>query len=516
MKRAAIYARVSTRRQEQEATIESQVAQLVGYAQQQGYELSPSQHYLDQAVSGRYLARPGLDRLRDAALAEAFEVVLCLSPDRLARQLGAQQVVLSELERLGIELIFLNQPHLDDSPQAQLLLNIQGSFAEYERLLISDRMRRGKLYRLRQGQSRPSQVPYGYRFQSASRTEASSWLVVPEEAIIVERLFVWYTQEQRALGHLAQRLNEQGVPSPAGKRWSSSTIGRLLRQPAYKGTAYYNRTQADYREIGQPRRQGQGRLQFPRYQARPAEEWIVASVPALIDEVTWQVAQERLAMNSRFAQRNSCRSYLLRGLLVCEICGHTLQGRTIDQTVTYRCLYGGKHRAPGVPVHTCVVRAEMAEPLVWQVLADLLRAPEQLEAAWAAVQAAQTPAEGEINQWQQRHSLLRQRRRRLLDAYEAGVLSLDDLIQRQNPLDIELRELDRRLAQAQPTIAPQLSLERFTQQIERALTASDLETQQEVLRLLIERIVVSNEALTIEHIIPIANNCRLYPTFRRA
>jgi site-specific DNA recombinase len=195
MRRAALYARVSTRRQEKEATIESQLAQLLNYAREKGYGLAAEHQFVDQAVSGKYLARPGLDRLRDAAMVGAFEVLLCLSPDRLARSLGAQQVVLDELERAGIDIVFLNQPNLDDSPQAQLLLNIQGAFAEYERLVISERMRRGRLYRLRQGQSVPCQAPYGYRYQAGGRRQASTWVVLPEQATVVEQMFVWYTQE---------------------------------------------------------------------------------------------------------------------------------------------------------------------------------------------------------------------------------------------------------------------------------------------------------------------------------
>jgi site-specific DNA recombinase len=203
MRRAALYARVSTRHQEQEATIESQLAQLLAYAKEKEYELPPERWFVDQAISGLYLARPGLDRLRDAAMTGAFEVLLCLSPDRLARSLGAQQVVLDELRRVGVEVVFLNQPALGDSPQAQLLLNIQGAFAEYERVLISERMRRGRLYRLRQGQSVPHQAPYGYRYQSATREQVSGWVVVPEQAAVVEQVFLWYTQEDMSLGQLA-------------------------------------------------------------------------------------------------------------------------------------------------------------------------------------------------------------------------------------------------------------------------------------------------------------------------
>jgi site-specific DNA recombinase len=513
MRRAALYARVSTRRQEQEATIESQLAQLIAYAQQNGYELPPERQFVDQAISGKYLARPGLDRLRDAAANGAFEVLLCLSPDRLARSLGAQQVVLDELQRGQIEVLFLNQPRLGDGPQAQLLLNIQGVFAEYERVLISERMRRGRLYRLRQGQAVPHQAPYGYRYQPGSRQQPSAWVVVPEAAALVEQMFAWYTQEPVSLGQVAQRLNQQHIPSPEGRRWYANTVGRLLRQPAYKGTTYYSRHQADYSGVGQPRHQGQGVLRFPRQAPRPAEEWVAIRVPPLVDDTTWQAAQERLDMNTRFAARNSRRPYLLRGLLVCGTCGYTLQGRTQRHTLYYTCVHGGVNCPPDIPRHTCSVRGDVVEPLVWQALADLLRDPQCIQEAWQALQAEPAPP-GEVQRWQQRQSLLRKQRQRLLDAYQAGALPLQELMERQNPLDIELRELQTRLTETSQASPDQISLEMFTQRIEQALAASDVETRQEVLRLLIERIVVTDEALTVEHIVPTVNNSRLHNACR--
>ena len=515
MRRAALYARVSTRRQEQEATIESQVAQLLVYAEKHGYPLPAERQFIDQAISGKYLARPGLDRLRDAAMIGDFDLLLCLSPDRLARSLGAQQVVLDELRRVGVEVVFLNQPDLGDSPQAQLLLNVQGAFAEYERTEISERMRRGRLYRLRQGQLVPSQAPYGYRYQPATRDRASTWIVVPEQATVVEQMFAWYTHEAISLGQLAHRLNERQIPSPGGKRWYAHTLGRLLRQPAYKGTAYYGRHQTDYSSIGKPRHRGQGVLRCPRYTPRPAEEWIEIRVPELVDEATWQAAQERLAMNTRFAQRNSRRTYLLRGLLVCGTCGYTLQGRTQRGIVYYFCTHGGVHCPPGVPHHTCSVRGDVVEPLIWQSLAELLKDPQRLRVAWEALQAEQASTPSETQRWQQRQTILRKQRQRLLDAYQAGALSLEELIERQNPLDVELRELQKQPPNTSQPPSFQLSFETFTQRIGQALAASDVETRQEVIRLLIERIVVTDEALTVEHIVPAVNSdSRLNNTFR--
>lgn len=515
MRRGAIYARVSTRRQEKEATIESQIAKLVTYAQQKEIEVPAKYRFVDQAVSGAQLARPGLDRLRDQVQLGGIEVVLCLSPDRLARHLGAQQVIVDELKRAGVEILFSDQPDLGDDPQAKLLLDIQGAFAEYERVLISERMRRGRLYRLKQGQSVPSQAPYGYRYQAANGTP-SQWQVVAEEAPIVKQVFEWYTQQPLSISEIVRKLNQTRIPSPGGKRWSSSAIGRLLRHPAYKGTTYYNRHQSDYSGLGQPRRQGQGRLRFPRYTLRSAEEWIEIKVPPLVSEERWQMAQTRLAMNAQFSARNSRRSYLLRGLLVCGVCGRTLQGRTQNEIVYYRCPFGSKHRSPDVPAHSCSVRADQVEPRLWQELTALLQSPLQLAEAWHTIQAQQQATPTQLSHWQQRQTLLQKQRQRLLDAYQADALSLSELIERQNPIDLELQELEKTLAEATPTEPRHLDIDAFTHHIQRALNSADIQFQQEVIRLLIERIVVSDEALTVEYVIPTVNNSRLYPTCREA
>jgi site-specific DNA recombinase len=515
MRLAAWYARVSSPRQEKEETIESQVEQLQTYAQSR-YEVPPELQFMDQAVSGEQLARPGLDRLRDAAAAGAFEVLLCAHVDRLARNLGAQYVVLEELEKAGVEVIFLHQPELGQSPQAKLLVNIQGAFAEYERVLLQERMRRGRLYRLRHGHSVPVQAPYGYRFQPARGGQPSVWEVVPAEATVVQQVFAWYQEGGGSLEELAQQLNAQGTPSPAGKRWSASTLGRLLRQPAYQGTAYYNRHQADYRGVGQRRRQGQGVLRCPRYTPRPVEEWVESSVPPLVETAQWEAVQERLAQQTRFAQRNNRHPYLLRSLLVCGVCDHTLQGRTQRGVVYYTCTHGGRQRPAGVPRHTCSVRGDVIESRVWHALGELLRDPQRIWEAWEALHAETGTRPEEAQRWQQRQTLLRQQRQRLLDAYQAGLLSLEELIERQNPLDRELGALQKQLAAAPPSQPRVLALEAFTQRIEQALTAAEIEMQQEVLRLLIERIVVTDEALMVEHVVPIVNHSRLHPTCRDA
>lgn len=517
MKQAALYARVSTRNQEKEATIESQLSLVDTYAQENEYEIVEKHRFIDEAVSGTRLSRRGLDRLRDCAKAGAFKVVLCLAPERLARSLGVQQVVLDEMKRYGVDFIFLDQPELAKDAHSQFWLQMRGAVAEYERTLISDRMRRGRLHRLRQGQTLPTQAPYGYAYKAASHERQSQWVIVEKEAEIVRQLFSWYAKGDRSIGNLAFKLNEQAILSPQKAKWGSATIGRLLRQPAYKGSAYYNRYQSDPSAIGLPRQSGRGHLSHPRYNERPAEEWIHCPVPPLVEEALWAKVQEQLEMNSRFAQRNSHRSYLLRGLLVCHVCEHTLQGRSQKNGhPRYVCTFGAKLCPPGLPKHTTSIRADLIEPMVWDALQALLDDPQRIEDAWLALHQQQQVEPSDLLFLERRRKSLVKERERLLDAYQAEILTLEELTLRHNDIAAESHSLDERLAKVSQPAPLQISLQTFTQRIQLALQASDFQTRQDVIRLLIERIVVSDDTLSIDHIVPLFDNSRLHPVVRRA
>ena len=154
MMRTAIYARVSTPRQARAQGIDEQLERIKAYAQQKGFWLTEEYVYLDEGYSGASLNRPGLDALRDAAAMVAFEVVLVTAPDRLARKYIHQVLLIEELQGRGCRVEFTERPMSQD-PNDQLLLQIRGAVAEYERTLIAERMRRGRLAKLRAGQLLP-------------------------------------------------------------------------------------------------------------------------------------------------------------------------------------------------------------------------------------------------------------------------------------------------------------------------------------------------------------------------
>ena len=146
----------------------------------------------DDGFSGANLQRPALEQLRDRAFDGCFEVVLCHAPDRLARRYAYQVLLLEELARGGIEVIFAKEPERSGSPEDELLRQFQGMIAEYERAQIAERCRRGKLHRARGGAvSVMARAPYGYRYvKRTEHADAFFEMVVIYDEIVVVILFL--------------------------------------------------------------------------------------------------------------------------------------------------------------------------------------------------------------------------------------------------------------------------------------------------------------------------------------
>jgi site-specific DNA recombinase len=330
LKRAALYARVSTDKQEREDTVASQVDLLHQIAAAHGYEVLPGSVFIDDGISGTRLDRPALDRLRDLVAEGVFEVLLVTAPDRLARRDAYQVVLVEEFMRCGCEVVFAQQS-LGTNPAEQMLLQMQGVFAEYERALIQERTRRGRVFAARQGRVNWGNPPYGYTYVRKTPTTPQQLVTNETEAEVVRQIYRWCVEEQLSSYAIHQRLTVHGIPprkaSPRG--WAQSSVIEILRDSIYKGEAYYNRTQSGdvrrpYGLRGLKDRHpgnGQGRTR------RPQTDWIPVRVPALIDPETWEQAQAQLVRNRERAQRhNTQHRYLLRSLLVCGRCGRRMVG----------------------------------------------------------------------------------------------------------------------------------------------------------------------------------------------
>lgn len=144
--------------------------------------------FKDEGFSGATLVRPALERLRDIAAQFHIEVLLCYSPDRLARKYAYRALLIEELSRVGTKVRFLKGAKAE-TPEDELLLQLQGMIAEYERAQIAERTRRGKAHRARSGLVNVlSGAPYGYRYIRKTDESAARYEVVESQAALVREI----------------------------------------------------------------------------------------------------------------------------------------------------------------------------------------------------------------------------------------------------------------------------------------------------------------------------------------
>jgi len=519
--RVALYARVSTERQEQLGTIASQRAALRQAAREQGWQVI--EEFVDDGHSGARLDRPALDRLRDAVQAGLIEMVVCLAADRLARAYAYQVLILEEFERFGVQVRFLEGPAPSQDPQANLLLQMQGVIAEYERAKIAERYRRGKLHRARQGEPFFWKVPYGYRRIPGEAGRPARLEILESEARVVRNIFRAFVDEGRSLRQIALDLYDRGIPSPTGNAtWASSTMGRLIRNEAYIGTIYYNRRESIKRP--DPTRGRQHAKMGTR--ERPKEEWIPIPVPAILDEATFERARNVSRDNSKFNPRGAEPGvYLLRGLIECGHCHvscscHKMRGRNGHTHRYYYCRNhdilnaGGQDRR--CPERN--IRSHELDTYVYDQVRQALLDPHQLTQGETAILQGTPPSDealltAQLERLDRRLAHTQQERARLLDAYQAGLIPLPDLTRRtktittrQHDLTTERDTLRQHRTQQLHDDRLQQDIHTFAERIARNLDELDFHARQKLMRLVIEKVRVTGWRVEIHLKIPLDKN----------
>ena len=513
----ALYARVSTSQQTHAQTSEQQLERLRTHVQEQGEEVRSEYVFRDAGYSGATLRRPGLDALRDAVAASAVERVLMTTPDRLARKYVHQMLLLEELERFGCVVEFLDRPMSHD-PHDQLLLQIRGAVAEYERTLIADRMRRGRLAKLRAGTLLPwTRVPYGYRVDPDRPRDPAGVRVDPAEGAVVQGLFVRYLEAGMTLGSLVAALKREGVPTPHGRRqWSRSTLRWMLSNPVYLGSVYANRTHARPAQRRHSAMQPVGQ-QGTTLELTARETWLlVTTIPPIVSQELFEAVQAKLAENRRLARRHNTRQeYLLRALVSCGVCGYACKGRHEKPRYAYYLCAGKVPGRPEHPAGRCPARyipAQALDELVWQDLCDVLTHPESIAHALERAQAgAWLPQELQARRTQLQQGIqhLQRQVERVGDAYQAGVMPLPEyqrrrqaLEERCSILERQRRQLEAQVDQQQAATQVLVSIEGFCQRVQHGLAQATFAQRRQLVELLIDRVVVTNGDVEIHYVIP--------------
>ena len=515
--KTAIYVRVSTDRQTQAQTIEQQLERLRGHLDLQGEPLSADNIFRDDGYSGANLNRPGLDRLRDRVRGGVLDRVLLTSPDRLARNYVHQMVLVEEWERCGCKVEFLDRPMSQD-PHDQLLLQIRGAVAEYERVLIAERMRRGRQMKLKAGALLPWTIPpYGYRSAPDRPRDPSGVQIEPAEGAIVRELFARYLDDKGTLLSLARHLSQFSLPSPRGNpRWSAASIRGLLINPVYTGKLYIGRSRSRPARI---RRSATHPLGNPAHgqEPTPAEAWIlIGTVPALVSQEDFERVQVKLALNKKQATRNNkIHCYLLRALVSCGACQSACIARTTNGGLRYyicRCQAQPIYSQPDQRCRSRCIPAQQLDALVWEDLCRLITQPEYIIDALQRVRGGQwLPQHLQSRQQTLRKAQvgISQQLERLTEAYLMAIIPLaeyqrrrSELEQKSQLLEAQAKELEAQVDRQAELIQLGSSIEDFCRRIHAGLANATFDQKRAIVELLIDRVLVANGEVEIRYVVP--------------
>jgi site-specific DNA recombinase len=521
--RVAAYVRVSTSRQVKLETIEQQLEMVSRYAREKGWELPEEDIFRDDGYSGTTLKRPALDALRDRARLREFEVVVVPSPDRLARNYVHQMVLIEEFEKGGCRVEFVERP-MSSEPNDQLLLQIRGAVAEYERTLLSERMRRGRLAKYKAGLLLPwTHVPYGLRVDPDRPRDPAGVSLDEAKAAVVAEIFAAYLEPEASLFGVSRHLREMGVPAPrGGKAWSTATLRGILTNPVYAGRVYAGRGRYRPPKI---RRSATHPIGNPHDSAvpLPPEEWIpVAQVPAVVSQQQFDLAREKLSKNRSFARRNNkTNEHLLRALVSCGECMQAsiavakTFGKNNDRKQRYYVCSGKFNKAQRAPEEKCPSRyapAEQLDEIVWKDLCEVLTHPESItEALKRAHGGGWLPQELKARQenLHQGRSALGRQLERLTEAYLGEIIPLaeyqrrrKDLEQREEALASQERQLQAESRQRMELAGVADSIEDFCERVRSGLAGATFEQRRKLVELLIDRVIVTDEEIEIRYVIP--------------
>jgi len=499
---AALYARVSTARQEEQETIDSQLNELKGRIAADGHVLPEENIFQDDGWTGEMLVRPGLDLMRDAANEGKFGILYVYDRGRLSRQFAYQEIIIEELINKGIDFVTVHDMQAK-TPEEHVLQAMQGVFHEYERVKIIERFRRGKLHKARSGHLINGQAPYGLTYITKQGNESAQIVINPEEAELVNKIFRWLVIDQLPVRGIKKKLFELGYKPKKGKRdyWGSGAICRLLRNRVYvDGVVYYNKTEAVVAK--KPLKQTKyKKIKRTSRKVRDRSEWIPYQVPIILEEPwLFEKAQIILSRNKTFASKNRKYDYLLSGLVWCE-CGSKRagDGSNANGHYYYRCaekLYKfpleGKCKAHGV-------NAVVLDGLTWRNLRNFLcdrETMKQQAEKWLGKQAMQDEAwQTEKNNLEKLIEDTKSEELKYAKAFGAEVLSFEQLQQLAKELKAKRNGYEARLKEVNETSAGKTNIspedtDRLVKAAELVLMDMQKDDKRKIITDLVDKITV--------------------------
>ncbi|KIL79616.1 hypothetical protein SD77_2070 [Bacillus badius] len=444
------------------------------------------------------MERPGLSRLREDVKSGIVDKIYCYDPDRLSRKLMNQLILDDELRKAGAELIFVNGEYAR-SPEGKLFFSMRGAISEFEKEKIKQRMKSGKIRKVKEGKVLGNYGLYGYDYDRDKKT----YVINEEQAKVVKMIFDYFTDPAspfKGINGIAKHLTDMGVPTAKNKGvWHRQVVRQILLNESYTGNHPQNKhdTEGDYVRV----QSGEKREQT----LRPKEEWIYVKIPPIISEEQYSAAQNLIKQSRRRSAKESQHKYLLSGLIRCADCGNTMTGMMRSWWGKKIPMYSDQKNYSGAKHPGCgnFMRTEELDKYVWEKVLFFLNHPEKiLERTKNASPKAKKYQQQELEHLEKELEKIKKGRKNLISlaAMSEGTdlieikEQLTDLKMKEESLQEQYNRLNKEIKQEE---RGNDSIEHFKRVIKMYITNEDrefdFESKQTLIRTIVKQIYVSKE-----------------------
>ena len=493
--KAAIYARVSSERQDVDLSISAQLRALREYATKNGYIVV--REFVDEAESGKTSDRPEFrEMIAQARRSEKpFDIILVWKYSRFARNREDSILFKAMLRKAGVQVVSITEP-LEDTPTGRLLEAMIESLDEFYSANLGEEVVRGMRESASRGFYISSYAPYGYRKVKIRDGSKERTTLEPEtlQSQVVLRVYK-EALESKGLVEIAKVLNNEGIIGPRGKSWGKTTIYKILTNEVYTGTLVWGRT---------------SNRNLPPVRVENA--W-----PAVVDHDDFEQVKSKLKKRAFIFihPKRVASNYLLSGIAKCGYCGKALVGQDAKggQFHYYVCgtlLKKGSGSCPAQYINSrrfeeLIINKIKGHILTYENLSQLVYlVNEEMDASAGEYHTRLNTVVNEINN-------VNSRLERLYDALETGTLQLADLAprikelrQRQEQLQMSRQELEMLLSDRRVELADMETVTQYVADLHNLLNDSTLTEKKSFIKSFVSEVRVTGTEVLLAYNLPVS------------
>ncbi|MDD4287408.1 MAG: recombinase family protein [Candidatus Peribacteraceae bacterium] len=518
-KRVAAYIRVSTEEQAKEGYGLDVQLKYIKHAiaareVSHGWVYDEKLVYRDEGQSGSLLHRPALDKLMADVEKNKIDVVIVWRIDRLFRRMRYLLETVEKITEKGVMFQSASEP-FDTTAVGQMVFQIFGVLAEFERNLIKIRTSEGKLSSAESGNYVGGQQPFGYRIeeQYVDKRRVSRKLVIcEEEAYWVRKMFYWFVERDWAIEKIVRLLNKKKVKTNADKEhtrkglskrrkhpigyWSSTTVRRKLQNETYIGKYYYNKNSKN--EKG-------------KVVENPKNKWTMFTCPAIItDDRLFQRAREKFKVTP---SNNAKHRYLLSGKVVCGLCGSSyIPYRSSKLTKNYRCNKNNLTKT-STKCNARQISEKILGNAVWDYVANLLQNPKKIFDDYHRILKQDSVYQDLLDEKKETEQSLKdaiEKRKRVITGWrEGGYDSIEDYNSERAIANEEVTKLEEELAEVNAQLNTEEAKETKIESVREMKEKYDTqfkrlsyEDKREILQAIVDKVIIKGEDIKVVLIIP--------------